>query len=113
MRKSNNASVVFTTDDKTKAYWGAYGISKASIIPAMQIIADELSAEGAKESQIDSKLPVICNAIDPGPMRTGLRSTAYPGEDPASLPEPDDKTPAYLYLLSDMAREMNGQYIAL
>ena len=46
-------------------------------------------------------------------MRTGLRSSAYPGEDPGSIPEPDQKTPAYLYLLSDMGREMNGQYIAL
>jgi len=113
MRKSANASIVFTTDDKTKAYWGAYGISKASILPAMQIIADELSSEGAKENLIDNQLPVICNAINPGPMRTGLRSTAYPGEDPVSVPAPDEKVPAYLYLLSDMAREMNGQYIAL
>jgi len=113
MRKSANASIVFTTDDKTKAYWGAYGISKASILPAMQIIADELSSVGAKENLVDNQLPVICNAINPGPMRTGLRSTAYPGEDPVSVPAPDEKVPAYLYLLSDMAREMNGQYIAL
>ena len=109
MQKSNNASIVFTTDEKTKAYWGAYGISKASIVPAMQIIADELDPQGAKDIQ----LPVTCNAINPGPMRTGLRSSAYPGEDPGSIPEPDQKIPAYLYLLSDMAREMNGQYIAL
>jgi len=109
MQKSNNASIVFTTDEKTKAYWGAYGISKASIVPAMQIIADELDPQGSKDKQ----LPVTCNAINPGPMRTGLRSSAYPGEDPGSIPEPDQKIPAYLYLLSDMAREMNGQYIAL
>jgi len=113
MQKSNNASIVFTTDEKTKAYWGAYGISKASIVPAMQIIADELAPQGSKDNQATTQLPVTCNAINPGPMRTGLRSSAYPGEDPGSIPEPDQKTPAYLYLLSDMGREMNGQYIAL
>lgn len=111
MRESGNASIVFTTDDKTKAYWGAYGISKASIIPAMKIIADEL--DSAKENQTNDQLAVTCNAIDPGPMRTNLRSSAYPGENPDVVPDPDHKTAAYLYLLSDKARGSNGRYFAL
>ena len=112
MRESGNASIIFTTDDKSKAYWGAYGISKASIVPAMKIIADEL--DSAKDNQtITDQLPVTCNAIDPGPMRTNLRSSAYPGENPDVVPPPDQKTPAYLYLLSDKARGTNGQYFAL
>jgi len=37
LRKTGNGGIVFTTDNKTTAYWGAYGISKASVISAMRI----------------------------------------------------------------------------
>jgi len=108
LRKSNNASIVFTSDDKTSAYWGAYGISKSSVVAAMQIIADEL------DSTADNPhMAVTCNAINPGPMRTNLRSSAYPGEDPGTVPAPDTKVAAFLYLLSDEGRGVNGRYIAL
>ena len=30
------------------------------------------------------------NLFDPGPMRTRLRAAAFPGEDPLSVPLPDD-----------------------
>ncbi len=109
MRNSGNSSIVFTTDDKNSAYWGAYGISKASIVPTMKIIADELDT--LKDSS--DQFPVTCNAINPGPMRTGIRSSAYPGEDPNSVASPLDKVPAYLYLLSDKARTINGTQIEL
>ncbi len=109
MCSSGNASIVFTADDKSSAYWGAYGISKASIVPTMKIIADELDT--LKDA--NEQFPVTCNAINPGPMRTGIRSSAYPGEDPNSVSAPQEKVPAYLYLLSDEARTINGTHIEL
>ena len=109
IRRSGNGSIIFTTDDKSSAYWGAYGVSKASVITTMRIIADEL------DSLIDTNenFPVTCNAINPGPMRTGIRSSAYPGEDPNTISAAQEKVPAFLYLLSDEARSMNGNLIEL
>ena len=75
----------------------------------MQIIADEL------DSLIDTNenFPVTCNAINPGPMRTGIRSSAYPGEDPNTISAAQEKVPAFLFLLSDEARNLNGNLIEL
>ena len=109
MRESDYASIVFTTDQKNKAYWGAYGISKASIAASMQIIADELDSART----IDNQLPITCNAINPGPMRTSLRASAYPGEDPDSNNPTESRIPGFLYLLSDQARSINGVEIEL
>lgn len=107
MRSTANSSIIFTTDKKRSAYWGAYGISKASIETAMHIIADELAPESG------NAIPVRCNAINPGPMRTNLRSSAYPGEDPNSITPPEDNVAAYLYLLSDGGASTHGQHIEL
>ena len=89
MRKSDNASILFTTDDKTTAYWGAYGTSKYAVVGLMKILADEL----------DSTPRVRVNAIDPGPVRTGMRIRAFPGEDPNQNPPPEDVMADYLYVM--------------
>ena len=87
--KTDDARIVFTTDDKTQAYWGAYGTSKAAIDGLMKILADELDTEN----------PVRVNSIYPGPVRTRLRARAFPGENPNTLKMPDDIMPAYLYVM--------------
>lgn len=109
MKTTGNGSIIFTTDRKNSAYWGAYGISKTSIVSAMRIIADELDTSANSGNSIS----VNCNAINPGPMRTNLRSSAYPGEDPNSIAPPQDKVAAYLYLLSDKGKSTNGVHIEL
>ena len=38
------------------------------------------------------------NLIDPGATRTGMRAAAMPGEDPTTLPAPEDIAPAFLDL---------------
>lgn len=92
MRNTAGSSIVFTTDDKSHAYWGAYGISKDALTSFMKILADELDTENNA---------VRVNAINPGAVRTQMRVRAFPGEDPNTLPLPDDVMPAYLYLMSD------------
>jgi NAD(P)-dependent dehydrogenase (short-subunit alcohol dehydrogenase family) len=60
------------------AYWGPYGASKAAAANLVLTWADEVGFTGLR-----------VNLFDPGPMRTRLRATAFPGEDPAAVPLPD------------------------
>ncbi|OED42419.1 hypothetical protein AB833_07215 [Chromatiales bacterium (ex Bugula neritina AB1)] len=109
LKASGKGSVIFTVDEKCKAYWGSYGISKAAISAMSTTLADELDAD----KNADNTFPVTCNAINPGKMRTSLRSSAFPGEDPSTLPDPASKAAAYLYLLSSEARNSNGHSFSL
>jgi len=45
LQRAAQASIVFTADKKTSAYWGAYGVSKASVVALMEILADETSGK--------------------------------------------------------------------
>lgn len=64
------------------AYWGAYGASKAAL--------EHLALTWAAEVET-TRLRI--NLFDPGPVATGMRMLAFPGEDPATLPRPDDVAP--------------------
>ena len=94
LRKSSSARIVFTGDDKSSAYWGAYGVAKAGQLSFMQILADELESKN---------IPV--NAVNPGPIRTRFRTMAYPAEDMRKLTRPEEITDAFTYLLSDAVTE--------
>lgn len=94
--KTPESSIVFTVDDKSSAYWGAYGVSKAATTSFMQILADEL----------DTDHPVKVNAINPGPTQSALRMRAYPGENPNEMTPPEDIMGTYLYL---MGRDSKGE----
>jgi NAD(P)-dependent dehydrogenase (short-subunit alcohol dehydrogenase family) len=95
LQESKDARIIFTLDDKSRAYWGAYGVSKAGVEGMMKIFADEL------ENQIDQDgaTLVTVSAVAPGPMSTRLRAFAYPGEARDDNPLPETKVDAYLYLL--------------
>jgi NAD(P)-dependent dehydrogenase (short-subunit alcohol dehydrogenase family) len=78
--------------------WGAYSVAKFGVEALTQIAADELS---------DYNIRV--NAINPGATRTKMRATAYPNEDPNTLPTPSAITPVFVYLASDQSSSINGQ----
>ncbi len=102
LMKSDDASVLFCSDAvgrQGRAYWGAYGVSKAGIENLMQTLADELEANTS----------VRVNSFDPGPVATALRSLAYPGENPARLPQPEDVVRPILYLMGPDARGVTGR----
>lgn len=102
LRKSHDARILFTSDTvgrRAKAYWGAYAVSKFGLEGMMQVLADEL----------DGEANLRVNSIDPGPVRTGLRSQAYPGENPQGLAAPEQVMPAYLYLMGPDSRHVNGE----
>jgi NAD(P)-dependent dehydrogenase (short-subunit alcohol dehydrogenase family) len=106
MMQSNNASIVFSSDSagrQGRAYWGAYGASKAGLECLMQTLADEL--------ETNTKIRV--NSIDPGPAATQMRSLAYPGENPEHIAKAEDVVLPYLYLLSDDSHETSGQQFSV
>lgn len=102
LRKSADASVAFTSTSiaqEGRAYWGAYGVSKAGADNLMQIMADELEANTA----------IRVNSIDPGVVATRIRRLAFPAEDAATLPTADSIMPAYLYLFGPDSKNETGR----
>lgn len=100
LNQADAASVIFTSSGvgrQGRAYWGAYAVSKFATEGMMQTLADEL-----EHTKIRS------NCINPGATRTKMRATAFPGEDPNSLPQATDIMNAYLYLM-DEDHLINGQ----
>lgn len=81
LRASDAGRLVVMTSSvgsKPRAYWGAYGASKAAL--------ENLALSYAEEVQNLSRVKVAI--VDPGKTRTKMRALAYPGEDPATLKEP-------------------------
>ena len=82
LRKSAAGKVIGVTSSvglKPRAYWGAYGASKA----AFETLIGAYGDENAEISKIRTAI------VDPGATRTAMRAKAYPGEDPASVKPPE------------------------
>lgn len=84
---STGASVV-----EGRAYWGTYSVSKAALETMARVYAQETA-----------KTKIRVNIIDPGGVRTDMRAAAKPGEDPMSLPHPDDIITPFLVLALALA----------
>ena len=104
LEHSDNASVVFTLDDKSSAYWGAYGVSKAALHQLMTIMVDE--SDTRLNDQGNARIAI--NAIDPGPMRTPLRRKAFPGELESETEPPETLLGAFLSLITRNEPSLNG-----
>lgn len=99
---AEDASVVFTSSGvgrSGRAYWGAYAASKFATEGLVQVLADEVAEVGR----------IRVNSLNPGGTRTAMRAAAYPGEDPATLPEPSAHMGLYLYLMGPDSRGVNGR----
>lgn len=84
LRQSDAGRALFVSAENaihSKQYWSAYAASKA----ALESMAFTYAAEVATTA-------MRVNVIDPGPMNTRLRRTAYPGEKAGTQPEPETKT---------------------
>ena len=104
LNKSEDASVVFTSSGvgrQGRAFWGAYAVSKFGTEGLAQVLADETSGPGR----------IRVNCVNPGRTRTAMRTAAYPGEDPMTVPAPEDVLMPYLYLLGPDSRGVTGQSI--
>lgn len=74
---------------KHRPYWGLYAASKAAVHSLTLTYAAECT-----------HTPITVNVLDPGPTRTRMRAEAMPGEDPDTLPHPDELGALAVDLLS-------------
>ncbi len=104
LRRSDAGRAIFVTSGaarKAMAYWAVYAASKAALDVLVQCYAAEIT-----------KTNVKANLISPGPIRTGMRAQAFPGEDPMSLRAPEDITDAFVELASAQCQS-NGEIVTL
>jgi|SRR6185295_3741245 NAD(P)-dependent dehydrogenase (short-subunit alcohol dehydrogenase family) len=102
LRQSDAGRVLFVTSGAARvhtAFWGGYGMAKA----ALESLALTYAAECASTN-------VKVNLLSPGAVRTGMRAKAFPGEDPQSLPPPEDLAPLIVELLSPACKK-NGELV--
>jgi NAD(P)-dependent dehydrogenase (short-subunit alcohol dehydrogenase family) len=94
LKRSARGRVIGLTSSvgaQPRAYWGAYGASKAAF--------DNLLASYAQEVERISETRVAI--VDPGATRTQMRARAYPGEDPSTLKSPAEVGAKIVELVSE------------
>ena len=82
LKKADQADIVALTSSvggEPRAFWGAYGSSKAALETLLGAYADETAYLGR----------VRVHIVDPGATRTRMRALAFPGEEPESLKPPE------------------------
>src|SRR5262249_21773097 len=104
LRMSDAGRAIFVSSGaavRPRAYWGPYAVSKAGLEALVRTYADEVA-----------NTTVRVNMINPGPTRTRMRGQAFPGEDPATLPTPEDHMPAFVRLAEPSCTD-NGRLFDL
>ena len=94
MRASGDCRLVAVTSSVGKsprAYWGAYGASKAALDMLIAVYGEEVKNISAIRTHI----------VDPGATRTAMRARAFPGEDPATLKGPEVVADHIVALVAD------------
>ena len=71
-----------------RPFWGPYAISKAGLEAMGRVWAGETEQTNLR-----------INILNPGGTATRMRASAFPGENPNTLPQPVDIAPAFLTLL--------------
>ncbi len=102
LRTSDAGRAIFVTSGAARnirAYWGPYAVSKAGLEALVKTYAAETETTNLR-----------VNLINPGATATAMRAEAMPGEDPATLPAPEDVAPVFVDLASPDCRE-HGQII--
>lgn len=99
LEQAPDPAIVFSSHDCQRAYWGAFGVAKA----AQRGMADILAHE------YDGERPIRVNSIDTGPVRSQLRATHFPGENPDTLPRPEELMGPYLYFMGPDSKGVTGR----
>jgi NAD(P)-dependent dehydrogenase (short-subunit alcohol dehydrogenase family) len=82
LKKSDSGRAVFITSgaaSKASAYLGPYATSKAALETLARVWAGETASTALR-----------VNLFNPGPVRTRMRATVFPGEDPMTLDTPEE-----------------------
>ncbi len=100
LRESASGRAVFVTTSVARTprpYWGAYAASKAGMEAFVSIWAQEIA----------DSTEIRANIFDPGGTATNMRAKAFPGENPATLPSPEDLAPTLVEMLSEEFSDTN------
>ena len=100
LRHADAGRAVFVSSGASAAkrgYWGPYAVSKAGLEALVKTYAHEID-----------NTSVRANIVNPGPVRTEMRQQAFPGEDPMTLPSPEEVAEKFLDVV-DPACTANGQ----
>lgn len=103
LRMSDAGRAIFVTSAVTRgvfAFYGAYAASNAGLEQMVRIYADEIA----------SITKVKANLVDPGIVRTRMRATAFPGEDPMQHPAPEEITDVFVEL-AEAACQRTGEIV--
>ena len=103
LKAAPNGRIIFTSSgvaEAGKAYWGAYSVSKFAVKGLAEIMRDEL----------DSTTNIKVFNYDPGATKTSMRASAYPGEDPNNLKDPDKLFGDYLWFFSEESQNSTQHY---
>ena len=73
----------------SRPFWGPYAATKAA-----------LEAVGRSWAGESEQTNLRINMLNPGGTATKMRASAFPGENPETLPSPEDIAPAFLVLLA-------------
>jgi len=101
LQRAADAAVVFVLDDPERvgrAFWGAYGIAQHANRGLMAMLHQETEASSVR----------VC-ALQPGPMRTPLRSRAFVDEKALRVPAAAAWASACVHLLSPAGAAQRGQ----
>ena len=82
LRMAPHGRAIFMTSglaNKCFPYWGTYSVSKAALEAMVKTYAAEMQTTSVR-----------ANCFSPGATRTKMRAAAMPGEDPMSLPSPEE-----------------------
>ena len=91
LRQSEAGRAIFVTSGVTQGvfpYWGAYAASKA----ALEALVRTWAAEIGRITHLK------VNLLDPGVVATRMRAQAFPGEDQATLTQPETVAGAFVAL---------------
>jgi NAD(P)-dependent dehydrogenase (short-subunit alcohol dehydrogenase family) len=94
LRKAERADIIGVTSSvgaNPRAFWGAYGSSKAALDNLLGTYADETEHTGR----------IRVHVLDPGATRTRMRQLAFPGEEPESVKPPEAVAEAIVRRLSE------------
>ena len=103
LRQSDAGRAVFVTSGAARnirAYWGPYAVSKAGLEALVLTYAAETETT-----------PLRVNLLNPGATATAMRAQAMPGEDPGTLPSPEEIAPVFVDLAAPDCQD-HGQIIS-
>ncbi|WP_324749871.1 SDR family NAD(P)-dependent oxidoreductase [Sphingomonas sp. LY54] len=93
LRQSDNGRLLAVTSSvgrSPRAFWGAYGASKAALEALVLAYGEE----------VRNVSPIRTAIVDPGATATVMRTRAFPGEDPATIKQPATVADAIVALVN-------------